>query len=352
MTDAGFWWAAAATGVVATAVAGLVTSLVGRWSSAAARHQIWAAALLVSGVVPFGLAARWVVHGLTTSDLVWVPSDARGEVWRIGGMPGEIVVWGIWAIPVFVLLSRLAAGIVTAARVAKRGEDVVAGPWARALWRAARAVGLVRPPALRASPGVRSPLTTGIVQSVILMPDGAPSSDPTWTRAVLLHECAHVARRDVLYGLVASVACALHWFNPLVWYAARRMRLESECACDDRVVGEGVRPAEYVRRLLAEVDVLGAPPAWVGLGSSQLVERAQALGDRRRVRSGVGPAIRGVVCAVALVIVGAVVTLSPPRPPFTGGASDPLLRLDGARAVFVPADGAPPVVIGEARPLP
>jgi beta-lactamase regulating signal transducer with metallopeptidase domain len=58
-----------------------------------------------------------------------------------------------------------------------------------------------------------------------------------WTldrrRAVLLHELAHVRRRDLVGHTIGRFACALYWFHPLVWTAAKRLRSESERACDD-----------------------------------------------------------------------------------------------------------------------
>ena len=69
-------------------------------------------------------------------------------------------------------------------------------------------------------------------------------------RLVLLHELAHIRRYDCLTQLVAQAACALHWFNPLVWLAKSRMQSERELACDDLVLGAGTLPSTYAADLL------------------------------------------------------------------------------------------------------
>jgi hypothetical protein len=67
---------------------------------------------------------------------------------------------------------------------------------------------------------------------------------------VLLHELAHVRRRDLVGHTVGRFACALYWFHPLVWTAAKRLRSESERACDDLALNCGARASDYAEHLL------------------------------------------------------------------------------------------------------
>jgi hypothetical protein len=84
----------------------------------------------------------------------------------------------------------------------------------------------------------------------VLMPTGAADWPAGRQRVVLLHELAHVRRRDCQVQLVAHLALALHWFNPLAWWAVRRLRIEREHACDDHVLRSGARASDYADHLL------------------------------------------------------------------------------------------------------
>jgi len=67
---------------------------------------------------------------------------------------------------------------------------------------------------------------------------------------VLVHELSHVARRDWAKQVVAEGARALYWINPLFWIACARLRIESERACDDEVLGFGIDGASYATNLV------------------------------------------------------------------------------------------------------
>src|SRR5678816_3320513 len=55
-------------------------------------------------------------------------------------------------------------------------------------------------------------------------------------RFVLLHEFAHLRRRDLLVMWLLTAARIIHWFNPLTWLALRAARIDTELACDDTLL--------------------------------------------------------------------------------------------------------------------
>lgn len=104
---------------------------------------------------------------------------------------------------------------------------------------------------------VAVPMTWGGRRPVILLPSGSETWPEDRLRSVLLHEMAHIKRRDWTCHRLADFACALYWFHPLVWLTARRLRSESEVACDDLVLSSGIAAPEYARHLL---EIAGALP--------------------------------------------------------------------------------------------
>ncbi len=111
------------------------------------------------------------------------------------------------------------------------------------------------------SDGVSSPMTYGWRQPVVLLPTTWRGWSRHQMRIVLLHEFMHVRRGDWAYLLMARVACALHWYNPLVWLAARWLEDQRELACDDDVVRCGARPTAYAETLV-QMAARMAEPRW------------------------------------------------------------------------------------------
>jgi beta-lactamase regulating signal transducer with metallopeptidase domain len=141
---------------------------------------------------------------------------------------------------------------------------------------------------LRAARGAM-PMAAGLVRPAVFLPEEAQTWPEARQRAVLLHELAHVKRRDCLTHALARVAVALHWFNPLAWYALRQLRIEREHACDDLVLAAGERPSDYAENLLEIARTLRAGRLTAAAGitmakRSHLEGRLLAILDAARNR--------------------------------------------------------------------
>jgi len=88
------------------------------------------------------------------------------------------------------------------------------------------------------SPAVSGPFLIGVIRPTLLLPQGMISSaapfraTPQQLRTVFLHELAHLKRWDVWIGWLATLLLVVHWFNPLLWLAIRRMNADREEATD------------------------------------------------------------------------------------------------------------------------
>ena len=124
-------------------------------------------------------------------------------------------------------------GIIAVQWMARRGQRVLDAPWMKMAIGLASEVGVSSNITFLRSGRATMPMACGVVRPAVMMPAEADAWPIDRLRIVLLHELAHVKRHDCLTHLVAQVACAFHWFNPLAWIAARQVRTERERACDD-----------------------------------------------------------------------------------------------------------------------
>ena len=142
---------------------------------------------------------------------------------------------------------------------------------------------------LRQSHGIRLPLVWGWREPLILLPCDHPNWGDDELESVLMHELAHIKRRDVIANLLRQLALIIYWFHPLMIGLAKRQGLVREMACDDHVILAGQdsrRYAAHLANLVVGVDVRPEPELAAGLGSvSPLRQRLMGILDRGRNRS-------------------------------------------------------------------
>jgi beta-lactamase regulating signal transducer with metallopeptidase domain len=198
-----------------------------------------------------------------------------------GPMNWALMIFLIWSAGFLLVMLRLLAGTCRVWRIARRAEPLIDSYWARLLDEQTAELGLNNRIRILKSRGVNMPMTWGAFRPVVLLPLDADDWSEECSRIVLLHELAHIKRRDCLTQMLAQMACALHWFNPLVWSAAKRLRVERELACDDQVLEVGTRASDYASYLVAIASSceanLFASPTTVGMACSQLESRVVSI---------------------------------------------------------------------------
>jgi beta-lactamase regulating signal transducer with metallopeptidase domain/HEAT repeat protein len=221
-------------------------------SGFAARDAAVPSAVMPSSALPSARPTTGDVAASTAAPDPVFPAagDARETVnpWRSVRLPALLAT--VWAGVALAMLGWIAWGLFGVQRLL-RGAIVLDEPaWHGPLMDIADRLELTEVPRLVCSAKVTMPFACGLRAPTVVL----PADCTTWTRdrrtAVLLHELAHVRRRDLLGHTLARVCCALYWFHPLVWVAMRRLRAESERACDDLALACGTRPSDYAEHLL------------------------------------------------------------------------------------------------------
>ena len=178
-----------------------------------------------------------------------------------------------WAAGALFLIARLIMGIGAVWHVSTRSDnfDGLIPPMT-SNWQ--------HPASVRQSDAVTVPMVWGLFRPVILLPADADEWEPERQRAVLLHELAHIQRQDWLMQTIAQITCAVYWFNPLVWFAVRRMQAEAERACDDHVLNAGYQSTDYAQHLLDIVRTIKA----TGIAKRSAVAMARSSKIEGRLR--------------------------------------------------------------------
>lgn len=180
--------------------------------------------------------------------------------WSLLALLAGAVLTAIW-----VLVSRL-----TLNRIVRRAlplEDT----WHPLVESLRREFHLRRRIRLFKAPAIKAGITLGTLRPVVILPSDADTWSPSRRRMTISHELAHVKRWDALFEDLAVWVMVLHWFNPLVWFALGRLRIEREMDCDNRVLNAGAKPSEYAQQLLEIASDLTATrsPNWSMVGLSE-----------------------------------------------------------------------------------
>jgi beta-lactamase regulating signal transducer with metallopeptidase domain len=266
------------------------------------------------------------------------PSPAPAAATRIR-WPDVFV--GVYLVGALLLLAKVAAEHLVVRRYARRARPAASGEWKLLLRSVAAAFGVRREVVLLRSAGHAMPLTWGVVRPFVLIPTDADEWPPSRRQAVLLHEIAHVARHDCLTQTLAAIACALYWPHPGIWWAAHRLRIERELACDDHALARGIPPHDYAGHLLAVARARHAARRRTALAlamaaPSHLEMRIRAAIDRTPARTVPG---RRVAALGAVLTMAFLLPLS-------------VIRADGAQAASDPPPDAGPSGAGEVATSP
>ncbi len=277
------------------------------------RDAVSADSQATAGPVFEPINGRGREHVLSGSTVTAVVASPRSHGW-------ESVLVGIWLAGTSLGLTSLGIAVWNCVRITRDSEQMNDPELDRLAREVKRRLKLNRDVELREHPRAIVPLTCGVVRPVVLLPVAARDWPEEMRRAVLLHELAHVARRDVAWQWLGRLACAFYWCHPLAWLGLRQMRVERELACDDAVVDTGERASDYARQLLEVARqcgrVAGQSPLRMALAvemtrGGKLEQRVRALFDSARSHAGLKRRIGITLLLATAILVPLVAVIQP-----------------------------------------
>ena len=250
-----------AEGILIALLAWLVLRAIGR-QNAGTRFAVWFAALLGIAALPL------LGHGAAHSTGLTRPSEIT--------MPGSwaLYIFAAWFLIAAVGLLRVGIGFWHLHRLRKSCVPVDVATLDPLLQKTLEEFDSARGVQICVSDRLRVPTAIGFTKALVVIPSWTMREiSATVLNAILLHELAHLRRRDDWTNLVQKVVGALLFFHPAVWWIEKKLALEREMACDDLVLAQTASPRAYAECL-------------VSLAEKSLVRRgialAQAAVDRLR----------------------------------------------------------------------
>jgi beta-lactamase regulating signal transducer with metallopeptidase domain len=218
------------------------------------------------GSKPVAMAPLLALRGWSIPIPVWIARLANALPW-------------VWAAGSPITFAVLALGLVGSERLRKNVRQVEPGEEIESLCRRlGESLGIVRQVGLGISDRIAMPILIGFVRPLILLPSVALTGwDVEQVEMVLLHELAHVRRRDNLVNLAQRVLESVLFFHPAIWWVSAWARLEREQCCDSTVVSRTGRRRPYAELLASLAAPRPAPQTVSAFAAHPLVARIRLI---------------------------------------------------------------------------
>jgi len=305
------------------------------WSRSGAEGRYFAAcaalaAMAIAALVTYALLDPRAAGGGPAAAAVYNPPTPTGApATMVPVSIGErLTPWlgAAWVVGVILGLLRLLGGWLAIIRLRSAHARPAPAECQSTVASLAARLGVARPVRLVVSMLVETPAVMGWLRPVILVPVGALAGLPAaHLEALLAHELAHIRRHDYFINLLQSLAEALLFYHPAVWWVSRVIRAEREYCCDDLAVAAAGGDVLNYARALAELESCRpAHAAAMGASGGSLRNRIRRLVDPSRVNSQNLPcgAAAWALAAMLLVSAGALAVRAAESP---ARAQEPVL---------------------------
>ena len=207
------------------------------------------------------------------------PPEVATDEEEYVGPPGwmKVVFW-IWLVGVVVSLLRHFGSYAKSIQILANAKIPETGEFQAIVGSAAAKLNISPTPVVLMSEKCSSPFAGGLIRPAVVVPYALMNESQETQEMVLIHEFAHLKRRDALRNLPLILLQLVFWFHPLIWFLSRRGHVEAEKACDDAVLVAGHSAVNYSEVLVA----------MAGRRDRCLQERLWALASAERWRTPLG----------------------------------------------------------------
>jgi bla regulator protein BlaR1 len=172
----------------------------------------------------------------------------RFTAWVNANSDIVVLIWFFFFVFSFL---RLATGIIAVNRMRHYKAHSVTTGWKEKLEQLQLVIGVRHSVDLLQSGLIKVPMALGIFKPVILLPLGLLTNlPPEQVETILLHELAHIRRKDYLVNLIQHIIEAIFFFNPAIRWVSFLMRQEREACCDDMVMANCKQKTNYLHALV------------------------------------------------------------------------------------------------------
>ena len=232
----------AVEGVVLALLAWLVLQLVPR-QNAGTRFSIWMATLLSIATLPLAEAVARVDRPLTS---------AVSHAALIVPAGWGTALFAAWTAIALLLLTRVLVGVVQLIRLRSSADELDLASLDARVCQTLADFQQYRQAALCVSDRVSVPTALGLFRPAVVLPSWTLSElSAADLNSILVHELAHLGRRDDWTNLLQKLVRAVFFFHPAVWWIEGRLSLEREMACDEHVLAVTEDPGAYAECLVS-----------------------------------------------------------------------------------------------------
>lgn len=221
------------------------------------------------------------------------------------GVSLHSILLTMWLGGVVLLLARLIFVNIRFSRLLGKYSYQADSASVQVLEEAKTSVKIKRRVTLMFSPYVSAPTLFGMLRPRIIMPVDARELSESQQKHIYLHELAHLKRWDILVNWMMHLLLAIHWFNPVLWYASYRMREDQELSADAlalRRIAPGQVPlyGHTILTLLEKYTTDTYIPGAARLSASRKQLRRRIIMIKTFKRSSLGWTVIGLVLVLAL----------------------------------------------------